>query len=203
MYPIVDVLLMHPILMVYSHIILSLCHETVLLLILLFMSHNSHSLFLLTFSFFYSHLDDQSEILAIVFVRRRYAARVLSKLINTLASTSREYDHLKSDFVTGHGSGMWGLAETQMDFKKQNDVLKKFRLREINVLVGTSVVEEGVDIPRCNLVVMFDFPQNFRAFVQSRGRGRAKGAKYVMLVPENEFEIHKQELLVRIILNNN
>ena len=138
-----------------------------------------------------------------MFVRRRYAARVLSKLINTLASTSREYDHLKSDFVTGHGSGMWGLAETQMDFKKQNDVLKKFRLREINVLVGTSVVEEGVDIPRCNLVVMFDFPQNFRAFVQSRGRGRAKGAKYVMLVPENEFEIHKQELLVRIILNNN
>ena len=53
MYPIVDVLLMHPILMVYSHIIiLSLCHETVLLLILLFMSQNSHFSFFIDILFF-------------------------------------------------------------------------------------------------------------------------------------------------------
>ena len=137
-----------------------------------------------------------------MFVRRRYAACVLSKLINTLASTSGEYSHLRSDFVTGHGSELWGLAETEMDFKKQNETLKKFRKGEINVLVGTSVVEEGVDIPKCNLVVMFDFPQNFRAFVQSRGRGRAKDAKYVMLVPRNDFEKHKQDQRVRMILNS-
>ena len=148
---------------------------------------------------FSSHyLDDQSEVLAIVFVRRRFTACVLSKLINTLASTSGEYDHLKADYVTGHGSEVWGLAETEMDFKKQNEKLKNFRKGEINVLVGTSVVEEGVDIPKCNLVVMFDFPQNFRAFVQSRGRGRAKGAKYVMLVSKDEFPKHRQDQLVRI-----
>lgn len=159
------------------------------------LSHNLHSQYLFSFTY----LDDQSEIRAIVFVRRRYAAHVLSKLINTLASTSGEYDHLKSDYVTGHGSEMWGLAETKMDFRKQNATLKKFRKGEINVLVGTSVVEEGVDIPMFNLVVMFDFPQNVRAFVQSRGHGRAEGAKYVMLVPRNEFQKHKQDQLVRII----
>lgn len=139
------------------------------------------------------YLDDQSEILAIVFVRRRFTACVLSKLINTLASGGEEYAHLKADYVTGHGSGM--------DVKKQNEILDKFRSRKINVLVGTNVVEEGVDIPKCNLVVMFDFPQNFRAFVQSRGRGRAKGAKYVMLVSENELDERKQDLLVRIIVS--
>ena len=132
-----------------------------------------------------------------MFVQRRNAACVLSKLINTLASTSKEYNHLKSDFVTGHGSEL--LAETEMDFRKQNKKLENFRLQKFNVLVGTSVVEEGVDIPKCNLVVMFDFPKNFQEFVQSRGRGRAKGAKYVMLVPENALDEHKQRLQVRII----
>ena len=133
-----------------------------------------------------------------MFVQRRFTACVLSKLINTLASGGEEYAHLKADYVTGHGSEVWGLAETEMDFKKQNEKLKNFRKGEINVLVGTSIIEEGVDIPKCNLVVMFDFPQNFRAFVQSRGRGRAKGAKYVMLVSENELDERKQDLLVRI-----
>ncbi len=80
-----------------------------------------------------------------------------------------------------------------MNFSKQEEKLKGFRTGNFNVLVGTSVVEEGVDIPKCNLVVMFDFPQNYRAFVQSRGRGRAKDAKYVMLVPRSEFGRRKQE----------
>ena len=137
---------------------------------------------------------EPSKICAIVFVQRRYAACVVSKLINILASTGPvEYRHLKSDFVTGHGSELWDISETEMNYKKQKDKLANFKSGEINVLVGTSVVEEGVDIPKCNLVVMFDFPQNYRAFVQSRGRGRAKDAKYVMLVAKKEYMERRQE----------
>ena len=142
---------------------------------------------------------EPSKICAIVFVQRRYAACVVSKLINILASTGPvEYRHLKSDFVTGHGSELWDISE--MTYKKQKDKLVKFKFGEINVLVGTSVVEEGIDIPKCNLVVMFDFPQNYRAFVQSRGRGRAKDAKYVMLVEESEYIEREQDQKVYCFL---
>lgn len=131
---------------------------------------------------------------SIVFVQRRYAACVISKLINALASTeSDKYGHLSSDFVTGHGSDLPGVSATEMNFMKQQETLTKFRTGEFNVLVGTSVVEEGVDIPKCNLVVMFDFPQNYRAFVQSRGRGRAKDAKYVMLVARGDLQGRRLE----------
>jgi endoribonuclease Dicer len=126
---------------------------------------------------------------------------VLSKLIETLASTCVEYRHLKPDFVTGHGAELWGISETEMNFKTQEEKLTKFRTGKSNVLVGTSVVEEGVDIPKCNLVVMFDFPQNFRAFVQSRGRGRAKGAKYVLLVLRSELGKRRQEQEVQLLQN--
>ena len=130
---------------------------------------------------------------SIVFVERRYAACVVSKLINTLARTDpQQYGHLTSDFVTGHGSELWGISETEMNYNKQKEKLENFG-KDFNVLVGTSVVEEGVDIPKCNLVVMFDFPKNYRAFVQSRGRGRAKDARYILLVSKSERSQAKQE----------
>jgi endoribonuclease Dicer len=153
---------------------------------------------LIIFTLTIPHLVEQ-KICSIVFVQRRYAACVLSKLINNLASTTSEYQHLNSNYVTGHGSELWGVSETEMNFKKQQEILQAFRSEKFNVLVGTSVVEEGVDIPKCNLVVMFDFPQNYRAFVQSRGRGRAKDATYVMLVERSEFGERKQDQQVWFI----
>ena len=39
-----------------------------------------------------------------------------------------------------------------------------------NTLVSTNVVEEGLDVRSCNLVIKFDFPDNFRSYVQSKGR---------------------------------
>lgn len=88
-----------------------------------------------------------------------------------------------------------------MKFTEQKKKLQEFRNGKFNVLVGTSVVEEGVDIPKCNLVVMFDFPKNFRAYVQSRGRGRAKDARYVLLVEESEYEAKAQEQEVNVVRN--
>ena len=38
------------------------------------------------------------------------------------------------------------------------ETLRKFRKGAVNVIVSTSVVEEGIDVPSCNLVVKFDFP---------------------------------------------
>jgi endoribonuclease Dicer len=50
------------------------------------------------------------------------------------------------------------------------------------------MLEEGVELPRCNLVVRFDPPSNFRAMVQSRGRARVNNAHYVNLVEDKDTE---------------
>jgi endoribonuclease Dicer len=45
------------------------------------------------------------------------------------------------------------------------------------------VLEEGIDIQKCNLVVKFDLPKNYRSYVQSKGRARHQNSKYYMMVP--------------------
>lgn len=56
--------------------------------------------------------------------------------------------------------------------------------RQLNCLVCTQVMEEGMDVPRCTLVVRFDPILNYRSYIQAKGRGRHKKAVYAMLVDE-------------------
>jgi endoribonuclease Dicer len=51
------------------------------------------------------------------------------------------------------------------------------------VLVASDVLEEGIDIQKCNLVVKFDVPKNYRSYVQSKGRARHRSSQYIMMVP--------------------
>ena len=78
--------------------------------------------------------------------------------------------HIKCGYVIGHDarSRLTHLRrEAKMNTKKQDEVLEKFRGGKLNLVVSTSVLEEGVDVPKCNLVIRFDFPQNFRSYIQS------------------------------------
>lgn len=133
-----------------------------------------------------------------MFVERRYTALVLSKQINIAANLYPELSFIKSNFVIGHGTGgkVNYSNETEMNFKKQEEVLRQFRLHKFNLLIATCVVEEGLDIPKCNLVCRFDFPMTFRSYVQSKGRARAKDSNYIILVDEEEYEEKKGELQV-------
>lgn len=67
-------------------------------------------------------------------------------------------------------------------------------MRECNLLVGTSVLEEGIDIPKCNLVIHFDVPQVYRSYVQSKGRARAQDAYYILMIEEDRTECFVNQL---------
>ncbi len=70
-----------------------------------------------------------------------------------------------------------------MKQREQIEVLERFRAGEINVLVATSVGEEGLDIPETDLVVFYEaVPSEIRA-IQRKGRtGRAREGRIVVLV---------------------
>ena len=68
---------------------------------------------------------------------------------------------------------------------EQQRVLERFARREFNVLVSTSIGEEGLDIPQVDLVVFYEaVPSEIRA-VQRRGRtGRTVAGRVLVLVAE-------------------
>lgn len=67
--------------------------------------------------------------------------------------------------------------------KQQVEILDKFRAGEYNVLVATSVAEEGLDIPSTDLVLFYEpIPSEIRS-IQRKGRtGRQHKGRVIILV---------------------
>ncbi len=78
----------------------------------------------------------------------------------------------------GKRKGSDGLTQ-----KQQTEILQQFRQGAYNVLVATSVAEEGLDIPATDLVVFYEpIPSEIRS-IQRRGRtGRNREGRVVVLM---------------------
>lgn len=69
---------------------------------------------------------------------------------------------------------------------QQVDVLRRFRDGEFNVLVGTAVSEEGIDVPSVDYAIFYEaVPSEIRA-IQRRGRvGRQTAGKVIFLITKD------------------
>ena len=77
---------------------------------------------------------------------------------------------------------------------EQVDAIKKFKTGETNILLATSVAEEGLDISDCNYVIRYNVMSNEISSVQSRGRVRAKEGKYAILASAGSGVLKKESL---------
>ena len=77
-------------------------------------------------------------------------------------------------------------ADKGLKQKEQVKIIEKFGKGEFNVLVATSVAEEGLDIPSTDLVVFYEpVPSEIRT-IQRRGRtGRRRPGRVVVLVTKD------------------
>ena len=80
----------------------------------------------------------------------------------------------------GQGSKIDDKGLTQ---KQQREIINKFRRGEFNVLIATSVAEEGLDIPATELVLFYEpIPSEIRN-IQRRGRtARNRPGKVIILI---------------------
>ncbi|QQG39159.1 MAG: DEAD/DEAH box helicase [Candidatus Woesearchaeota archaeon] len=77
-------------------------------------------------------------------------------------------------------------GETGLTQKKQIEILDQFKEGLFNVLIATSVAEQGLDIPQVDLVIFYEpIPSAIRS-IQRRGRtARQHKGKVVMLITKN------------------
>jgi ERCC4-related helicase len=93
------------------------------------------------------------------------------------------------DILTEHGikaARFVGQAKRELDVgmtqEEQSAVLESFRDGEFDVLVATSIAEEGLDIPEVDLVVFYEpIPSEIR-YIQRRGRTGRKSSGCVIIL---------------------
>lgn len=117
----------------------------------------------------------------IIFVQERATSEVLARLLRIHPQTRGIFSvgTMVGTSVSGHRAR--NIADV-VDMEAQKHVLSRFRTGEINLVVATSVLEEGIDVPSCNVVMCFQKPANLKSFVQRRGRARQKESKLILFL---------------------
>ena len=95
-----------------------------------------------------------------------------------------------------------------MTQEQQNAVVKAFHSGKLNLLVATSVLEEGIDVPACNLIIRYQHVTNEISLLQSRGRARAIDSKCYAIIGMNtpkefqELQNEEKNHLVNDVIKN-
>jgi ATP-dependent DNA helicase RecG len=84
-----------------------------------------------------------------------------------------------------------GIVHGQMRAAERDATMERFRAGEVNVLVGTTVVEVGVDVPEATVMLVLDADRfGVAQLHQLRGRvGRAEAPSYCILVTSTDDPI--------------
>ena len=90
-----------------------------------------------------------------------------------------------------------GLLHGRLRPEEKESVMRKFRDREYDILVSTSVVEVGVDIPNATVMVIEGANRfGLAQLHQFRGRvGRGLDKSYCILIPESNEAAENERLL--------
>lgn len=105
-----------------------------------------------------------------------------------------------------------GTLHGKMNNEEKEEVMNKFKNNEIKILISTTVVEVGVDVPNATMIVIFDaFRFGLSALHQLRGRvGRSELDSACILISDREtkrleiltqtsdgFKVSEEDFLLR------
>ena len=111
----------------------------------------------------------------IVFAEIRHTASIIVDSLEKISAA-------KPVRFVGQGSREGDKGMTQ---KQQKEILNRFRDGEFNILVATSVGEEGLDIPSTDVVIFYEPVSSAIRLIQRRGRtGRNRPGEVFIFVTE-------------------
>ena len=149
-------------------------------------------------SVLYNNFSKNGKSRGLIFVRTRMEARAMTDWV---ASNSKlKQIGISPSTITGHASG----RKDGMSQIEQKEILKKFQNGVFNLLLATSVVEEGIDIPDCNLVVRYLYSSTEIKQEQAMGRARSRHSEYYSIFAASScrrYQELKNAELIKLIHN--
>ncbi|KAK3643224.1 Dicer-like protein 2 [Elasticomyces elasticus] len=123
----------------------------------------------------------------VIFAKERATVGGLSHILRLSRTLAPLYS--VGSFVGTSTFDRRGTIADLADPRQQTQDLVDFRKGVKNLMVATSVLEEGIDVRECNLVINFDAPDTLIGFVQRRGRARMEESSYYILAAEDDTKI--------------
>lgn len=119
--------------------------------------------------------------------------RIKSTGVSDLRSVEEMFDHLDKDVFPDLKLGM---IHGQMKASEKDEIMKDLRSKRYDILVSTTVVEVGLDIPNASVMVVEHAERyGLSQLHQLRGRiGRGKYASYCILMGEPQTESSQERL---------
>lgn len=145
---------------------------------------------------------DYSKFSGLIFAKQRATVSILARILSMHPATKNRF---RSDSYVG-----WSNNTSRKDYlgnllsrETQRDTLSEFRAGRINLIVATDVLEEGLDVSTCSLVVCYDKPANLKSFVQRRGRARHRQSTYAILIStqDESLVLHKWQKLEQAMVD--
>ena len=129
----------------------------------------------------------------IVFITNRIVAHILNP---TLSKFLREnFRDKKCNEIIGvnkNKKSQSSLALTPtITLNKLNKIVKDFNENLFDILIGTSAVEEGLDIQSCNAVISLAEIQTPKSYIQMKGRARKTNSNFYIFSYSKEETIKK------------
>lgn len=127
------------------------------------------------------------DLQCLIFMKRRFTAKCMYHLLKKYAVLDSGFP-IKPDFVVGVNNELPESIDDVLSLNFNKFALNRFKEKETNCICASSVLEEGIDLQICNLCVMYDKPETFRSYVQSKGRARNKNSDYIVLLPISDIQ---------------
>lgn len=91
-----------------------------------------------------------------------------------------------------------GIIHGKMKAKEKDEVMLKFKNKEYDILIATTVIEVGIDVPASTIMTIYNAERfGLSALHQLRGRvGRGSKQSYCFLISESITENSKQRLSI-------
>lgn len=129
--------------------------------------------------------------------RQAYIVCPLIEENDTLDLNSAEelYQKLKSHVFKDY---RLGLLHGKMSAKEKDEIMKDFKDGLIDILVSTTVIEVGVDVPNANIMVVYNAERfGLAQLHQLRGRvGRGQYQSYCILINYGQGKIARERVRV-------
>ncbi|KAL4224482.1 hypothetical protein ACF0H5_015183 [Mactra antiquata] len=131
--------------------------------------------------------------ISLVLVKQRSSAVLITRVLQN--SLKMRNLGLNTTYVIGHGGS--GSNDKGMTVNQQKRILDDIKQFKYQVVIATSVAEEGVDWPDCDCVISMYPPTTVTALIQMRGRARKKGSKFIILCGSMEEEGKLYDIMQR------